>query len=103
MKKIVFLVLLIVLVFYACNELEVKENDVCISTSKLIQADHYIKAGGFMSAGEDYWILKFENGLIITLDCVFQSNRPMAFYVGASYKIYQSPENQYRWKVQKEE
>ena len=94
-------IVIVCLGFFGCSDLEVKPDDIYKDTSKLIQADYYSDAGGFGSMSQYYWVLKFENGMVVTLDLCLQNNKPMSFQIGAIYEIYQSPTNQYRWKVKK--
>ena len=94
-------IVILALGFWGCSDLEVKPDDIYKDTSKLIQADYYSDAGGFGSITQYYWVLKFENGMVITLDLCFQNNKPMSFQIGTTYEIYQSSTSQYRWKVRK--
>jgi len=85
MKKYLVLVLLVG-IFACADTLTVKEGDIYLGTSKLTEAEYY-HYRNFVSASE-YWVLKFENGMVIRLDLRMEKHKPGVFLVGQLYEIY---------------
>ena len=92
-------IVILVLAFWGCNNLEVKEDDVYVATSKLISAN-YRESVSFLSDSR-LWVLQFENGMTVRIDIGSFDTNPGMFHVGSNYKIYHSPDDLF-WKVQKE-
>ena len=64
------------------------ENNVYVTTSKLISAEYH-KNVSFLSEAK-WWVLKFENGMVIKIEIgLFQTSPVQKMYhIGSNYKIY---------------